>query len=237
MGRHQPAQLRFPRQAANPGQQGSLATGKHQPLQHRSDLQSRLLAGHQPVEFGLPASLPAEGVEAEVGPRAAQPRGQQPAQQLSPAGQLQRIGAQVGGKQHQPLPAATALLRRIGERLLAPLPRVEEQGGGVGAKQLRRLGADRHQGVGDQQAATGPVQAGHLHEGSQAQIQGAQGDPGQFVAVGQALLKQHPGAAGREAKPAKGQGQGKTPLPGRHPHLGLGEGPGHGRHRQFVFQA
>ena len=55
--------------------------------------------------------------------------------------------------------------------------------------------------------------------------------------MGKPLLKQHPGALGREPQPSQRQRQGEAPLPWCHPHLSSGERPCHRRHRQLVLEA
>ena len=113
---------------------------------------------------------------------------------------------------------------------------MEEQGGGIGLKQLGRLGANRHQGIGHQQAAAGLVEATHVLEAAQAQVHRPQRIPEQLVPVGQAVLEQGVGAAGRKTQPSQGQAQGEAPLAWAHPHLGPREGPGQGRQGQLVLQ-
>ena len=114
---------------------------------------------------------------------------------------------------------------------------MEEQGAGVGGKQRGRLLANRDQGISHQQAAAGAMQASRFHEGAKAQIQRTQGDPVQFVGVGETLIKQKPGALGRKAQPAQGQLEGKAPLPRGHPNLGRRKGPRQGWQGQLVLQA
>jgi hypothetical protein len=114
---------------------------------------------------------------------------------------------------------------------------VEKQGRRIGLKQLGGVTADRHQGIGDQQSTAGPVQAAEFLEAAQAEVKRPKREPHQLIVMGEALLAEHTGAAGREAQPGGRQGEGETPLPRCDPHLRLGEGPGHGRHRQLVLKA
>ena len=114
---------------------------------------------------------------------------------------------------------------------------MEQQGCGISVKHGGWFGADGHQGIGEQQAARGPVQTGHLHEGAEAEIEGAQAAPVEFIAMGQSLLKQNPSAAGWESQPTRGQREREAPLAGSHPHRGIGEGPSQGWGGQLVLQA
>lgn len=163
------------------------------------------------------------------------PRAEAAGDHLGP-GHRQGRRPQIGGEQHQPHPATPPLLVAIREGLGAQLAGVKQQGCGIGAEDLRRFAGDGHQRIGDQQAAAGPVQAGHLHEGAEPQIQRAEHLPVQLVGMGQPLLEQHPGAAGGKTKPGQGQRQREAPLARAHPHGGGRKGPRHRRHRQLVLQ-
>ena len=114
---------------------------------------------------------------------------------------------------------------------------MEEQRRRIGLKQLGGFTADCHQGIGDQQGTTGPVQAAEFLKAAQTEVERPERKPRQLIVMGKALLAKHTGAAGREAQPGGRQGKRKTPLPRCDPHLRRGEGPGHGRHRQLVLKA
>ena len=134
MGRHQPADFGLASQSADPSHQGGPAAGKDQPLQHRRHQQFGLRAGHQTPKFSLPALLPAKGIEAEIGPRRAHPRGQQAGKQLPDARNLQMIWAEIGGKQHQSLPAPSAAIRSVEQGRITAIPGMEKQRRWIGIK-------------------------------------------------------------------------------------------------------
>lgn len=83
---------------------------------------------------------------------------------------------------------------------------MEQQRGGVGVEQLRRLRTNGHKGIGEQQGPTGAVQTGEFLETAQAQIDGTKGLPTQFIPMGKPLLRKHPGTTHWKTQPSQGQG-------------------------------